>query len=109
MPYDVEMPDGTVIEDVPDHLTQADLMRVIDGGPAPLSQQQVDQAALEGAPWYQQAYQGVQEGMQDFTMSLQQLVESDMIDLEMAMEVAPNREALKMALKGIKTSVSGIL
>lgn len=65
MPYDVEMPDGTVIEDVPDHLTQADLMRVIEGGPVPLSQQQVDQAALEAAPWYQQAYQGVQEGMQE--------------------------------------------
>ncbi len=44
------------------------------------------------------------EGMQDFTMSLHSLVEKDLIDRQTAFEVAPNPEALKMALKGIKFS-----
>lgn len=52
---------------------------------------------------------GREEGMQDFTMSLKQLVEEDYIDREKAMEVAPNREALKMALKGIEVKEAGIL
>jgi twitching motility protein PilT len=49
------------------------------------------------------------DGMQDFTMSLQALVESDMIDRPTAFEVAPNAEALKMALKGIKIAQKGML
>lgn len=49
------------------------------------------------------------EGMQDFTMSLQHLVETDMIDRPTAFEVAPNPEALKMALKGIKLAQKGML
>jgi twitching motility protein PilT len=49
------------------------------------------------------------EGMQDFTMSLKQLVDSELIDREVAMEVAPNREALKMALKGIEVKEPGII
>jgi twitching motility protein PilT len=52
---------------------------------------------------------GVHEGMQDFTMSLKQLVDAEFIDREVAMEVAPNREALKMALKGIEVKEPGIL
>ena len=52
---------------------------------------------------------GREEGMQDFTMSLKQLVEEEYIDREKAMEVAPNREALKMALKGIEVKEAGIL
>jgi twitching motility protein PilT len=52
---------------------------------------------------------GKEEGMQDFTMSLKQLVEEELIDREKAMEVAPNREALKMALKGIEVKEAGIL
>lgn len=52
---------------------------------------------------------GVDEGMQDFTMSLKQLVEEELIDRPTAFEVAPNREALKMALKGINVSQPGIL
>jgi twitching motility protein PilT len=47
--------------------------------------------------------------MQDFTMSLKKLVDTDYIDREVAMEVAPNREALKMALKGIEVKDPGIL
>jgi twitching motility protein PilT len=52
---------------------------------------------------------GVEEGMQDFTMSLKQLVDDQLIDRPTAFEVAPNREALKMALKGINVSQPGIL
>ena len=47
--------------------------------------------------------------MQDFTMSLRELVEKDLIDRATAFEVAPNPEALKMALKGISVSDSGML
>jgi len=49
------------------------------------------------------------EGMQDFTMSLKNLVEERMIDRATAFEVAPNAEALKMALKGIQVKESAIL
>jgi twitching motility protein PilT len=49
------------------------------------------------------------EGMQDFTRSLQNLVETDLIDRATAFEVAPNVEALKMALKGIKVAQPGIM
>jgi len=49
------------------------------------------------------------EGMQDFTMSLIDLVNRGLIDRAVALEVAPNTEALKMALKGIAVSQPGIL
>ena len=49
------------------------------------------------------------EGMQDFTMSLKDLVDRDLIDRATAFEVAPNVEALKMALKGIAVAQPGIL
>ena len=49
------------------------------------------------------------EGMQDFTMSLKNLVELKKIDRPTAFEVAPNIEALKMALKGIEVKEPGIL
>ncbi|MEX2172360.1 MAG: PilT/PilU family type 4a pilus ATPase [Pirellulales bacterium] len=52
---------------------------------------------------------GAEDGMQDFTQSLKRLVDDELIDREVAMEVAPNREALKMALKGIDVSQGGIL
>ena len=52
---------------------------------------------------------GKHDGMQDFTMSLKQLVDEELIDREVAMEVAPNREALKMALKGIEVKDPGII
>ena len=52
---------------------------------------------------------GSEDGMQDFTQSLKQLVDDQLIDRSVAMEVAPNREALKMALKGIDVSQGGIL
>lgn len=49
------------------------------------------------------------EGMQDFTMSLKSLVDAELIDRATAFEVAPNVEALKMALKGISVAQAGIL
>ncbi len=49
------------------------------------------------------------EGMQDFTEALRQLVEKEWIEVEVAYEVAPNPEELKMRLKGISTSRGGIL
>ncbi len=52
---------------------------------------------------------GAEEGMQDFTMSLKQLLDDDLIDRPTAFEVAPNPEALKMALKGIEVKQPGIL
>ena len=52
---------------------------------------------------------GAQEGMQDFTMSLKNLVQAKKIDRATAFEVAPNIEALKMALKGIEVKEPGIL
>jgi twitching motility protein PilT len=52
---------------------------------------------------------GAEDGMQDFTQSLKKLVDDELIDREVAMEVAPNREALKMALKGIEVRQPGII
>lgn len=43
------------------------------------------------------------EGMQNFTESLKLQVESELIDLKMALQYAPSVEELKMALKGIMT------
>lgn len=44
------------------------------------------------------------DGMQDFTMSLKSLIDQDLVDRKDALEIAPNREALTMALKGIGVS-----
>ena len=52
---------------------------------------------------------GAEDGMQDFTMSLKQLIDDQLIDRPTAFEVAPNPDALKMALKGINVSQPGIL
>ncbi|NIL98626.1 MAG: PilT/PilU family type 4a pilus ATPase [Planctomycetales bacterium] len=53
--------------------------------------------------------QGAQEGMQDFNMSLKDLVEKELIDQETAFDVSPNRQQLKMALKGIGVSQGGLI
>jgi twitching motility protein PilT len=52
---------------------------------------------------------GFLEGMLDFTESLTQLVQRGDVDQATALEVAPNPEALKMAIKGIKVAAPGIL
>lgn len=49
------------------------------------------------------------EGMIDYTSSLCRLVEEEWIDLKVAIDYAPNVEELKMAMKGIRTTSSGIL
>jgi twitching motility protein PilT len=49
------------------------------------------------------------EGMQDLTYNLVDLVEKGLIDPKEAMKYAPNTDELKMALKGIRTTASGIL
>jgi twitching motility protein PilT len=49
------------------------------------------------------------EGMQDFTMSLKGLCDQGLITQAVALEVAPNPEALRMALKGITVAQPGIL
>lgn len=49
------------------------------------------------------------EGMQDFTDNLCKLVKDGSIDPKDAYHYAPNVEELKMAMKGIRTSTSGIL
>jgi twitching motility protein PilT len=52
---------------------------------------------------------GKEEGMQDFTMSLKTLIDAELIDRPTAFEVAPNPEALKMALKGIEVRDPGMI
>jgi twitching motility protein PilT len=52
---------------------------------------------------------GEEEGMQDFTMSLKLLIDDEMIDRPTAFAVAPNKDLLKMALKGIDVKAPGIL
>jgi twitching motility protein PilT len=49
------------------------------------------------------------EGMVDFNDHLRQLVEAGEIDRSVALEVAPNPDALKMALKGIKVMQAGFV
>ncbi len=50
-----------------------------------------------------------EEGMQDLTDSLCTLVKNGSIDPKDAYNYAPNKDELKMALKGIRTTTSGIL
>jgi twitching motility protein PilT len=52
---------------------------------------------------------GMLEGMIDFNESLRLLVARGDVDAEKAIEAAPNPDALKMALKGIKLTRPGIL
>ncbi len=49
------------------------------------------------------------EGMQDFTTHLTELIKNGMVDPKEAFRVAPNVEELKMSMKGIRTSSSGLL
>jgi twitching motility protein PilT len=52
---------------------------------------------------------GAEEGMQDFTVSLKQLLDNQLIDRPTAFAVAPNPDALKMAIKGIEAKAPGII
>jgi twitching motility protein PilT len=48
-------------------------------------------------------------GMQTFTKSLLELIEKEFIDPQVAYDAAPNPDELKMALKGITASRSGLI
>jgi twitching motility protein PilT len=50
-----------------------------------------------------------QAGMRNFTQSLAELVEQGMVYADTAMEYAPNREALKGMMRGIKTSAQTLV
>jgi twitching motility protein PilT len=50
-----------------------------------------------------------EEGMQDLTYNLCELVNNGYVDPKEAYKQAPNKEELKMVLKGIKTTTGGIL
>ena len=50
-----------------------------------------------------------QEGMQDLTNNLCELVKNGSVDPKDAYKYAPNKDELKMALKGIRTTAEGIL
>ncbi len=52
---------------------------------------------------------GSGEGMQDFTECLRQLVEEEWVDLKVALQYAPKVEELKMAMKGIRATATGII
>jgi twitching motility protein PilT len=52
---------------------------------------------------------GEEEGMQDFTKSLKGLIDDELIDRPTAFAVAPNKDELKMRLKGINVSSPGII
>jgi len=52
---------------------------------------------------------GAEVGMQNFTVSLKSLIDQELIDRPTAFAVAPNSDALKMALKGIDVRAPGIL
>ncbi len=49
------------------------------------------------------------EGMRDFTQSLCEMVEKEMVHREVALDFAPNREALRSRLKGIDTAGEGLI
>jgi twitching motility protein PilT len=50
-----------------------------------------------------------ESGMRNFTMSLAELIDQGMIYTDVAMEYAPNREALKSQLAGIKSSAQTLV
>lgn len=49
------------------------------------------------------------EGMRNFTHSLCEMVQSGMVERSVALDYAPNREALISMLKGINTSAEGLI
>lgn len=48
-------------------------------------------------------------GMRNFTQSLAELIEQGLVYMDVAMEYAPNREALKGIMQGIKTSAQTLV
>jgi len=50
-----------------------------------------------------------EEGMRSFTHSLAELIESELVHYDTAMEYAPSREALASMVKGIKTAAQSLV
>lgn len=53
--------------------------------------------------------QSTEEGMRSFTYSLAELIEKEMVHYDTAIEYAPNRDALRSMVKGIKTHTEGLI
>jgi twitching motility protein PilT len=53
--------------------------------------------------------QSIQEGMRSFTISLAELVETEKVHFDTALEYAPNPDGLKSMVKGIKTSTQSLV
>ncbi len=53
--------------------------------------------------------QSESDGMRPFTTSLVELIETEKVHYDTAMEYAPNRESLASAVKGIKSSTQGMV
>ncbi|HUW81705.1 MAG TPA: PilT/PilU family type 4a pilus ATPase [Phycisphaerae bacterium] len=51
----------------------------------------------------------IEDGMRSFTYSLAELVKSEMVYRDTAIEFAPNRDALAATLRGIQTTASGLV
>ena len=49
----------------------------------------------------------IEDGMQDFTEALYQLITDEYLDVKVAMDAAPNPDELKMRLKGIRSGATG--
>jgi twitching motility protein PilT len=52
---------------------------------------------------------GREAGMRNFTVSLAELIEQGLVFMDIAMEYAPNRDALKGVMQGIKTSAQTLV
>jgi len=50
-----------------------------------------------------------EQGMRNFTVSLAELIEQGLVYMDVAMEYAPNRDALKGIMQGIKTSAQTLV
>ena len=53
--------------------------------------------------------QGRADGMRSFTQSLAELVEKDWVDIQVARNAAPNREALESILKGVEVKAATLV
>jgi twitching motility protein PilT len=51
----------------------------------------------------------VEDGMRNFTLSLGELIENELVYYDTAMKYAPNKEALASAVQGIKTTAKGLV
>ena len=72
---DVRMPDGTIITNVPDGISQADLMRRLNMSRAPAKPDMyaAGASAAKDMPWYQKAAANVGAGMADLGLGARQI------------------------------------